>query len=1280
MTQEQKKKTLIIGGVSLVVLLVLYACTGFLIAPMLVKKLLPEKLGQALGRTVAVEDVSINPFLLNVEVVNFSVKKKQAPQEDFISFKRAFVDLSGKSLFKLAPVASQVTLEGPSAAIVLNPDQTFNFSDLMVPSEKEPAPENEEKKWFGFSVSNIQIIDGKILFSDKVRGTDHAVEDLDVDLPLISSFEKDLENPVNLDVSLLLNQAKITLGLESRPFSADLETRLTLAVSAMDLTHYLNYVPVPEAIAVKSLNFGCDIQGDFVQTDGTTRSLVLQGSAGLEQLSIQEKGGAEVLDLPKLSVKLNPSDLLKTQVNLESVILDAPRIRVGRDKNGTLNLISYLGLAEAAAKQKAENPENAPPSEPAEETAAPASDTPETVAQESATPDTAATPEAATKPAQPAGQASAAPSKAPAIALKLNQAKVQGMVISFTDQSNSHPFEMTINPLDIQVDQVRFDGTCATGDLGLSLKTGNNETITVKGQFASAPLTLDMDVAMADWDLTHYAPYYQDMVGFDLKGGTFKVAVGIKVAQDPDKADAPLNILVENKAFTLSALDIWDRVAKESPVKVPELTVTGSTVDVSSKKVNLGNIATSNGRLIIRRKSDGTLNLVSNLMGQPATAKPSSKSAKTDKTTGKSGKAAKSAGKGTGPESADWQVAIGSFDLGGYALSFQDKTTKTPVKLDLSDIAVKASDIGTAITSKGAVEAGMTWNKKGKIKAKGDFILPELKSNLNLDLTQIDIKPLEPYFTEAIKISITSGFINTKGKVSLDLNKKPEPAISFKGESSLNNFLSLDKATSNDFFKCNSLSFSGVDVSMSPMKINIKGISLTDFYSRLILSKDGQLNVKQVFMQEDEAATADAEAGAKAKTAKTAQSAKPAPKAPAGGSAGPEINVDNITLTGGHIEFSDYFNKPNFTSNMKEITGSVNGLSSMDSSNPAQVGLKGVHGDSSPLVISGRISPLTQKKFVDLNVSFKDIELAKFSPYSSKYIGRKIQKGKLVLDLNYNIDGNTLNSKNRLFIDQFTLGEKTESKDATSLPVGLAISLLKNKKGEIDLDLPITGNLDDPEFRFGSVVLKVITNLIVKVVTAPFSILGAMFEGGEELGYVEFAHGKAVIDAENTQKLDKLITVLTDKPELNLEIQGVFDAIEDARAMARAGFEHQLKALKVEKTGGSVADLDGVEIPDQEKEALILEAYEKAGFAKPQAQDGTEKQLSTEEKQVLLVSHVIVNEADVKALAMARAEAIKNYIISMEKVPRERLFLLDPVAADAKDSDGQSVKVQFSFK
>ncbi|WP_022663604.1 DUF748 domain-containing protein [Desulfospira joergensenii] len=1212
-------------------LVAVYTCFGFFLAPVLGKKMAIEKLGLALDRTVTLEAIHVNPYTLTLEIKNFVIKKKDPAQGDFVSFDRAFVNLSLGSLFKLCPVVSELSLENPVIRLELLPDQRFNFSDLLEKKNDAPAGEpgaakEDESGPFEFSLSNMHISKGEVQFSDRVRGADHKIENLEINLPFVSSREKDRGKEARMDLGFLLNRDEAKISIQSLPFTAGLNTKMQIKISSMDLLNYIKYIPVPESLAIKTMNLGLDLQAEYTRTDPDHPSLVLKGRAGLDHINILEKDGSPVLDLPELSLALSPSDLFKGQVTLDRMTLDSPSLHIRRDKKNILNLISYFDIPEDGSPKAASTPPENPPGN----------------GDPSGKPD----------------KAPDAPPPGPGFKFTLVQGDLNKATLVFSDDANASPFKTRISPLDLQVKNLVAGPSSGeiSGEFTLSLESEVRESLSCEGRFASLPLEAESTVQLSGLELKKYAPYYENLVGFDIQEGQLSLDTGVQVSGAPGSSEPEISL--DMKEVRVLALKIGDRINKETPVQVPELKITESRIDLSGKKVELGKVVTTLGKILVRRQADGSVNLAENLMGRESSLP------KAETTGSGSGKPTP---RDTQPS---WNISLVSLDLSGDALEFRDMTTEPPVSIDLSKIRFKASDLGTDVSRKGEIALSMDLNKKGRIRAKGDFILPSLQAGLDLSLQDIDAKSLEPYFTDAVQIMVNSGLLNVEGRLTLDLKDESNHMFSFKGDTFLNDFLSLDKQTANDFFQCDSLYVAGLDVSLFPLKVAINDISLTDFYSRLIISDKGDINVKQIFNTKEEKQEPEPR--------EAKQKNGPEPENPDR----PEISVADITLQGGRIEFSDYLTQPNFTANMKEIAGSLKGLSSLDTA-PARLSLQGIHGASSPLEITGSVSPLTRKKSADINVSFRDIELAKFTPYSSRFLGYKIEKGKLVLDLNYKIDDTRLDSRNRLFFDQFTLGERTDSKEATSLPVALAITLLKNKEGRIDLDLPVKGDLDDPEFRFGSVVLKVITNLIIKVVTAPFSILGSLFEGGEKLGYVEFVHGRDQIDEENRQNIDKLVDILVKKESLNLEIQGRFDPVRDAQALAIIKKDDLLKSAKLKQAGTEAQDiksLKDVVILPQEKEALIRAAYENAEFPKPMGKDGKEKEISAPEQEKLLITNIQIKESDLKRLAMVRAEHVKDYILSTGKIVPERLFLMDPVPADSETSDDRIVKVKFSFK
>ncbi|MCG8548881.1 MAG: DUF748 domain-containing protein, partial [Desulfobacterales bacterium] len=558
-----------------------------------------------------------------------------------------------------------------------------------------------------------------------------------------------------------------------------------------------------------------------------------------------------------------------------------------------------------------------------------------------------------------------------------------------------------------------------------------------------------------------------------------------------------------------------------------------------------------------------------------------------------------------GASAPAWAVTINKTVLAKCQVQFTDLAKNEPVNVVLKDIGVTVENITTKKGEKSAFKASMTNKGKGEINLDGFFDISGPAATVNIDVSRIDVNTAEPYFTDLLNISISKGYLNTKGVVIVTPAKKRSnpPNVTYKGRVSLNDFLSKNKVDDSDFFSCKSLYAAGMDISVNPMKVVIDQIALTDFYQRAVLNRNAQLNYTQIMVAQPE------EKGV----------AKGNPKAPSGKGGGemPDIRINAITLQGGHINFSDYFTQPNFTANMTEIAGSLTGLSSKGQTH-AQLVLKGVHGRYAPLDITGELDPLKDKPFIDLTISFKNIELPKFNVYSKKFLGYEIEKGKLILDLHYNIDGDQLNSKNRVLFDQLTLGKKVASKDATSLPLEFAVSLLKNSKGEIDLDLPITGDLSDPKFHFGKVAGTVLKNFIMGIVTAPFKFLGNLVGAGsgQDLGYVVFDPGKSLLDQVQKEKLDKLAAVLGKKPKLKLEIMSRYNPLKDAGQLRYEAYEAMVLSMDKKLPEDGTVRLDDLE--EEKRIRLIKASYDMAEFPKPRDGSGKEKELSPDEKEKLL--------------------------------------------------------------
>jgi Domain of Unknown Function (DUF748) len=513
----------------------------------------------------------------------------------------------------------------------------------------------------------------------------------------------------------------------------------------------------------------------------------------------------------------------------------------------------------------------------------------------------------------------------------------------------------------------------------------------------------------------------------------------------------------------------------------------------------------------------------------------------------------------------------------------------------------------------------------------------------------LPIAPIQPYFTDKVKILVTGGAVAGEGDLSIEA-KGGKTSVAYEGEASVNGFSSMDKARGEEFLKFATLHLGGVEAGYNPTKVIIDEIALSDFFSRIIVNPDATLNVQGIVVK-----GAAAQDNVSAKTGGAASDVAAKPEAI-------PVRIGTVTLQGGTILFSDQYVKPNYTANLVEIGGRVSGLSS-EENRRADVDLRGKLENSAPLEIRGKINPLAEDLFVDLKVDFKEMDLSPLSPYAGRYAGYGIRTGKLALDLKYHIEKKKLDAENKVFLDQFTFGDAVDSPQATKLPVRLAVALLKDRKGEIRLDLPVTGRIDDPKFSVWGIVVKIIVNLLVKAATSPFALLGALFGGGEEISYLEFEPGLFDPPAASEGKIGNLVKVLDERPALNLEIEGHVDLERDKEALRQLSFRRKVAAQKVRELargGGAAPPIDNVFVEPAEYPKYLARAYKEEKFPKPRNFIGMARDLPVPEMEKLMLTHLQVTDDDLRRLAGERASSVKDRLLRSGKVDPGRIFLVEP--------------------
>ncbi|HTD53373.1 MAG TPA: DUF748 domain-containing protein, partial [Thermoanaerobaculia bacterium] len=437
----------------------------------------------------------------------------------------------------------------------------------------------------------------------------------------------------------------------------------------------------------------------------------------------------------------------------------------------------------------------------------------------------------------------------------------------------------------------------------------------------------------------------------------------------------------------------------------------------------------------------------------------------------------------------------------------------------------------------------------------------------------------------------------------------------------------------------------------------------------IVIDADGIVNLSKIVGKPPPAGEGDevSEQAPVPAQAAVAATAAPPPAAPAPSPSAAEdhvpIRIDTLVVENGRIGLADHFIKPSYAATLADLSGRMTGLST-DAGTVAQLELRGSLANHSPLEISGAVNPLAASAFADVKATFRDIDLPPFTPYSGKYAGYAIARGTLTMEVHYKLQNRKLAAETRFLVDQFELGDKVESKDATKLPVRLAVSLLRDKDGLIDLDLPIEGSLDDPKFRLGKVIWHVLGNMIGKAATAPFALLGRLLGGkGEELSSIDFGDGRAALDDAARRKLDTLAKALNGRPALKLEVTGRFSGDSDLEGLRRLLLERRVKAQKLSdltRKGESPASVDAVVVDEKEYPIYLAKAYKKEKFQKPRNVLGIAKDLPAPEMESLLLENLKVTADDLRQLALARANAVKDDLTGRGGVDPSRVFVVEP--------------------
>ncbi|MGP8021704.1 MAG: DUF748 domain-containing protein [Limisphaerales bacterium] len=907
-----------------------------------------------------------------------------------------------------------------------------------------------------------------------------------------------------------------------------------------------------------------------------------------------------------------------------------------------------------------------------------------------------------------------APPAAPAtppkpLALRVGRLQITGAAASFTDFTTREPFKRTIGPLNVTLQDFRTDPD-NKNPYSFAGTTDAGERFAWSGFFYLDPLRSQGELTLDDLTLNKYAPLYQDFVRFEIRSGV----IGVKSDYHFELSASNRVAAVTNTDFSLRHFRLGSAGDTNDIVDLTHFAVTGASVDLESRQAEVDSVSADGAKLFVERDKDATINALE-------AAKPVE-----NETNAPGGillllRSVTNAVAMLLNSTNQWNATVHDVNFTDCGLHLEDLVNSRPARLDLDDVTLTARNISNLPHTNLTAELSLRWNTNGTINTEIAASLSPPTADIHLSLSNLDLGTLDPYLEPKLNLFILGSRLGLDGDIRLRTPENELPQVAFTGDARLDDFRTVDGVTAQDLLKWDSLRFNGIDANLNPPSVAIKQITLDKVYADIVIETNHTINLLMALRPAETNAVTTTNVIAAAPTNSAATNTV--------ASALPNISVANIVIfTNATVSFTDRSLTPNVHLAIRQAGGTIGGISS-EQLQHADVNLHAAVDGVGPVDITGRINPFSGTETNHLQVLVKDVDLTPMSPYAAKFAGYRIAMGKLNMDLDYNLVGQKLESKNVITLDQFTFGERVESPDATHLPVRLAVAILKDRDGKIVLDVPVEGSLDDPKFRISKVVTRAILNILTKVATSPFSLIGAAFGGGgEELGYQDFAPGGAELTPADKQKLDTLVKALFARPGLNLEISGSIDPIADHDGLQRVFLEKQLqmrKWLSLRKSQQATVTPEQVNLTPAGRADLVKKLYNEAWAkgqitpamlaantnlaaavaqiksktpriqkdatylvkglptsAQPTPGAGTvtlsQTKLPpiTDPMEVLLVASIPVTDNDFEALVSERAKAVRAYLLASGKVEASRLFLAENQTGGVR-SDGSRAYLQF---
>jgi hypothetical protein len=1302
--------------------LVLLVALTWLAVPPLVKSQLSQRGSAALGRQVTLQAVRFNPLSLQLELQGLEIARADHASAQ-LSVQRVVIDARWASLMRLAPVLDALTIDqpvlhlthmGPGQLDVQDIVQRLTATDQAVPATAPNTPPPR------FAVYNIELLNGHVEVLDAPHQQRHVVDHLNLSLPFISTLKDPQAVRVQPRLSFNLNGSRFDTQTDAQPFNSSLTTEATLHIRDLDLAPYLGLLPTGLPVQPTHAVLEADLKAQFSHTPEP--SLRLSGEVRARDLKLTDARHQPLLELAHASVVLTDVRPLEHVALLGDITLDQAALHLHRDAQGALNLAPTATKPQEQEKNKAntstyksargqkdlENLPNHASSPPWKLGVASFKLTPSTIGWTDEQ-----TPGPTHQPAQ----------------LRLTQVQASASQLSWPLPSNTDAPATWQAAAQLE-GNAPLTKTAAMGKDKAADRTKKSRLpsdappATPKPAQLSAAGTLLAQQAQATVKLESLAldllaPYLAQHLTAHVSG-QLDTTAQLKWAgapSSPDDTDAPpAEWSLTLDSLSLSALRLVPSAAASTNDPANKTSARTSTtvlppegfsmdrlelaqieLQPGKHQIQLGQVRLTHPVLQVHRHADGHWMLLD--WQVPASVQPIRGSSASAETT-----AGAPATPNT-PTPADtapaWAWQLGELAIADGRLGWLDESVPRKVSVLASGLQLNVKGLtsagGAPATGNAALTLASGRTEPGTLQWRGTLLLPggstgpQVRGQLTAQ--RLPLHALAPYATGPSRVQLRRADTSFQGSVAYS-GTSQGPQLSASGDGLLEDFSANSLPDREPLLRWKALSLKGLDVQLQPgqpPRVTVGSGALSDFFARIVIQSNGRINLQDLGQpppENDEVATAQSAPTPATGSAAPGPAPAPAPSAsPAQAAtstspaqneaAAPVVRVGPFSLLKGQIDFSDLFIRPNYSAHLSELTGRLGGFASDSKPGPdgapqmAELELHGKAEGTATLDITGKLNPLAKPLALDIQGRVRDLELPALSPYTIKYTGHGIERGKLSMDVTYTVqpDGQ-LTARNQLVLNQLTFGDPVPGATA-SLPVRLAAALLSDSNGVIDLDLPISGSLNDPQFRLGSVIFKIIGNLIAKAVTAPFSLLASAFTGGaEELSQVAFAPGRADINAAAQAQIAKLADALLRRPQLNLTVVGTAHLTDEHSAWQHERLEDLIRErAQRERLGNTPATPATTEptLSAEDRLRALTTLYKRTDMPKPRNMLGLTKDLPPADMEALLLAHMAVPEQAMHDLAVQRAVAVRDALVAL-KVPVKRLFLGAPQTGNFREN------------